>query len=99
VQTMAHSAVAAIPAMTASRRSPPNLFRLALFRPPNLAPLLHAVPVIRNRQIGPAMPHEGRVWNTILMKDSRRILSWSDDKTLRLWDVATGQQIGPATGG
>jgi hypothetical protein len=28
--------VAAIPATTASRRSPPNLFRLALFRPPNL---------------------------------------------------------------
>ena len=29
-------------------------------------------------------------------KDERRILSWSDDKTLRLWDAATGQQIGPA---
>ena len=29
-------------------------------------------------------------------KDERRILSWSDDNTLRLWDAATGQQIGPA---
>jgi WD40 repeat protein len=29
-------------------------------------------------------------------KDERRILSWSSDQTLRLWDVATGQQIGPA---
>jgi len=27
-------------------------------------------------------------------KDDRRILSWSEDKTLRLWDAATGQQIG-----
>jgi hypothetical protein len=26
--------------------------------------------------------------------DKRRILCWSDDKTLRLWDAATGQQIG-----
>ena len=29
-------------------------------------------------------------------RDETRILSWSDDKTLRLWDVATGRQIGPA---
>jgi hypothetical protein len=35
------------------------------------------------------MPHEGRVWNAILMKDERR-------KDAELWDVATGQQIGPA---
>ena len=26
--------------------------------------------------------------------DGRRILSWSDDKTLRLWDAATGAAIG-----
>ena len=32
----------------------------------------------------------------LLTKDETRILSWSDDSTLRLWDVATGQQIGPA---
>ena len=32
----------------------------------------------------------------MLTKDETRILSWSDDSTLRLWDVATGQQIGPA---
>ena len=30
------------------------------------------------------------------MKDETRILSWSGDHTLRRWDVATGQQIGPA---
>ena len=29
-------------------------------------------------------------------RDEDRILSWSDDNTLRLWDAATGQQIGPA---
>jgi WD40 repeat protein len=32
----------------------------------------------------------------VLTKDESRILSWSIDRTLRLWDVATGQQIGPA---
>jgi WD40 repeat protein len=32
----------------------------------------------------------------LLTQDERRILSWSFDHTLRLWDVATGQQIGPA---
>ena len=26
--------------------------------------------------------------------DGKRILSWSDDKTLRLWDAATGAAIG-----
>jgi WD40 repeat protein len=31
-----------------------------------------------------------------LTKDETRILSWSGDNTLRLWDVATRQQIGPA---
>ena len=28
--------------------------------------------------------------------NERRILSWSNGNTLRLWDAATGQQIGPA---
>jgi WD40 repeat protein len=32
----------------------------------------------------------------LLTKDETRILSWSEDKTLRLWDVATSQEIGPA---
>ena len=32
----------------------------------------------------------------MLTKDETRILSWSKDDTVRLWDVATGRQIGPA---
>ncbi|TBB37144.1 hypothetical protein ELH44_37875, partial [Rhizobium ruizarguesonis] len=30
------------------------------------------------------------------MPDGARVLSWSADKTLRLWNLTTGQQIGPA---
>ncbi|WP_431310817.1 WD40 repeat domain-containing protein, partial [Labrys miyagiensis] len=32
----------------------------------------------------------------LLQPDGQRALSWSADNTLRLWDLATGQQIGPA---
>jgi WD40 repeat protein len=32
----------------------------------------------------------------VFSADQRRILSWSDDSTARLWDVATGAQVGPA---
>jgi hypothetical protein len=42
------------------------------------------------------MRHTDVVFGAILTKDERRILSWSKDGTLRLWDVATGQQVGPA---
>jgi WD40 repeat protein len=42
------------------------------------------------------MKHDGPVRGALLTKDETRILSWSDDRTLRLWDVATGQRIGPA---
>ena len=43
-----------------------------------------------------ALAHEGAVKGASFDKDERRILSWSWDHTLRLWDAATGQQIGPA---
>ena len=36
------------------------------------------------------MRHVGPVSGAVLTKDESRILSWSDDRTLRLWDVATG---------
>jgi hypothetical protein len=42
------------------------------------------------------MKHDDVVRDALLTKDETRILSWSNDNTLRLWDVATGQQIGPA---
>ena len=39
------------------------------------------------------MKHDDAV-DGALLKDETRILSWSGN-TLRLWDVAGGQQIGP----
>jgi WD40 repeat protein len=42
------------------------------------------------------MKHDASVSGALLTKDETRILSWSRDNTLRLWDVATGQPIGPA---
>ena len=38
--------------------------------------------------------HEGGVWGAVYSPDGKRILSWSDDETLRLWDAATGAAIG-----
>ena len=40
--------------------------------------------------------HYGRVNGALLTKDETRILSWSEDRTLRPWDAATGAPIGPA---
>ena len=42
------------------------------------------------------MKHDDMPTGAVLTKDESRILSWSYDRTLRLWDVAIGQQIGPA---
>jgi hypothetical protein len=38
--------------------------------------------------------HGGPVNGAVYSPDGKRILSWSDDKTLRLWDAATGTAIG-----
>ena len=46
-------------------------------------------------QIGPAMKHDDSAARAA-QPDDRRIPSWSTDRTLRLWDAATGAQIGPA---
>jgi WD40 repeat protein len=40
--------------------------------------------------------HDGAVNGALLTRGESRILSWSWDHTLRLWDAATGKQIGPA---
>ena len=41
------------------------------------------------------MQHNGSVGEAALTRDGNRVLSWSDN-TVRLWDAATGQQIGPS---
>jgi hypothetical protein len=42
----------------------------------------------------PEMKHEGPVWGAVFDKAEGRILSWSDDNTVRLWDAATGEPRG-----
>ena len=42
------------------------------------------------------MQHDGAVSGALLTGDEIRILSWSYDNTVRLWDAATGRQVGPA---
>lgn len=38
--------------------------------------------------------HPDRVFTVSLMPDGRRAVSGSDDKTLRVWDVESGQCLG-----
>ena len=38
--------------------------------------------------------HDGSVWGAVYSPDGKRILSWSEDNTLSLWDAATGAAIG-----
>ena len=42
------------------------------------------------------MKHDGPVLGAVFDKAEARILSWSNDKTVRLWDAATGAPIGAA---
>ena len=42
------------------------------------------------------LSHEGPVGGAVFNGDETRVLSWSWDKTARLWDAATGEQIGPS---
>jgi WD40 repeat protein len=44
----------------------------------------------------PEMRHDGEVNGAVFDKSESRILSWSDDGTVRLWDAATGQTMGAA---
>ena len=44
--------------------------------------------------IGEPLRHGGAVLGAVYSPDGQRILSWSLDKTLRLWDAATGAAIG-----
>jgi hypothetical protein len=40
--------------------------------------------------------HQAGVDGAQFNRDESRILTWGGDKTARLWDARTGQQIGPA---
>ena len=42
---------------------------------------------LKTWQIGPAMKHNASVDGAVLTKDETRILSWSGDHTVRLWDA------------
>ncbi len=42
------------------------------------------------------LAHDEPLRGALLTRDERHILSWSEDNTLRLWDAATGQPVGPA---
>ncbi|WP_300998373.1 TIR domain-containing protein [Hyphomonas sp.] len=57
------------------------------------ASFISAAQTIRQRV---AIKHDGPVSGAAFSKDDARILTWSWDNTARLWDTATGAQIGPA---
>lgn len=44
----------------------------------------------------PAMTHKGPVLGASFNADETRVLSWSWDKTARIWDTSSGRQIGQA---
>jgi WD40 repeat protein len=44
--------------------------------------------------VGPNLTHGSSVNGAAFSKDETRILSWSEDGAVRLWDTSTGQQIG-----
>jgi hypothetical protein len=39
--------------------------------------------------------HGGAIWGGVFSKDEGRILTWSEDGTARLWNAASGMQVGP----
>jgi WD40 repeat protein len=47
------------------------------------------VAVLKRKLVG----HKNYVWDVLITPDGRRVLSASNDKTVRMWDVATGNRL------
>ena len=52
--------------------------------------------VIPQTSLSGILPHRSCVVGAVFNRDESRILTWSKDKTARLWNTATGKPIGPA---
>jgi len=48
---------------------------------------------INGRKAGEYIGHTGDVWAIAISRDGKRLISGSDDQTLRLWNVKTGENI------
>ncbi|XNO40718.1 trypsin-like peptidase domain-containing protein (plasmid) [Sinorhizobium meliloti] len=98
-------ALAALSAIALADHHPIDALKLALaawprsakdIRPPLEATLIAVSNVLTQGRLPVLqLKHNGPVSGALFSKDETRILSWSRDNTLRLWDAATAQQIGP----
>ena len=50
----------------------------------------------RGQPIGPPLTHQGLVIAVAYSPDGKTVLTGSFDQTARLWNAASGAQIGPA---
>lgn len=57
-------------------------------------PLHRRVAVLRRTLVG----HTNYVWDVVMTSDGRRVLSASNDRTVKMWDVASGNCLATLTG-